>query len=168
MAIARVIYTVRDAKGKDATTEVKLPEALGLAGLTDWAILFATILNDFTSGRIRKCQLTLEVALSEFTSNLLEDNSDVEEVGAFEFVTADGERVKMNVPGMQNSATVGNSDDLDQTDVQTAAIITAMTAGITTATNSTLVQPCSIAEDDIVDVLFAREVHRNSGKRRSY
>lgn len=168
MAIARVVYTVRDRKGKDATTEVRLPQVLGLAGLTQWAQLFAVILNDFTTGRIRKSQICLEIALSNFTSNLLNDNSDVEEVGAFEFVTQGGNRTKLNVPGMLSSTTVGNSDDLDQTDVQVAAIITAMVDGITTPTNSTLIQPTDIAEDNITDVLFAREVHRNSGKRRSY
>ncbi len=165
--MARLIYTIADRKNKKpATTEVKLPDAFGLAALSEWAVSFATLLNNFIQGRILDAELCFDVDISAIINNDILLNNDVESVGRFEFVTAQGNRVKVNLPGIDDTFTIDGSDALDQADPAVAAFITLMETGYTLG-DATVVQPSDVGEDDIVDTLFAREGSRASGGRSS-
>lgn len=159
-----IVFTLRDAANNDATTEVKIPDSFTLSDYTEFGAGMATAINDFVRGRIMKAELCLPIDVSGFTGNTISILSDVEEIGAFEFVTAQGNRVKLNIPGCPDGVTLPNSNTLDEADAQVATIITAMEDGL--AVTGGTASPCDIGGDDIVDTLFARENFRSSGTRK--
>lgn len=160
-----IIYTVEDRAGRTATTSVKLPSVEPKTRVQTFHEAFVSALDDLIGGVIRSAIAVLQIDISGVTGNLEDPDSDVEDVGAFEFVTAEGNRVKLNLPAVDELFVDNSSGNLDQTDSQIAAIITMMEDGI--AVTGGTIQPCDIGEDSIVGTLFARERFRNSGKRSS-
>lgn len=154
-----IIYTVYDAKNKSATTSVKVPTTFALADYIEFGQSMASLLGAIAAGNVRSADFCLPIDISGFTNNTVSPLSDVEEIGAFEFVTAEGNRVKLNIPGCPDGTTILDSDALDETDPQVAAIITMMEDGLGGTT------PCDIGGDDVVDTLFARERSRSTGRR---
>lgn len=163
MAVSIIYSVVGEVPTEISTTEVKLPDSFSLAQFTTFGAAFATAMNNLIWGRILDATLVVDVDISALTGNIAAVQGDVEEVGAFEFVTAQGNRVKMNVPAIDELLTAADSHELDQADPAVAAAIAMMETGI--AVTGGTIAPCDIGQDDIVDTIFAREQHRNSGKR---
>ena len=159
-----IVFTIADNADKRATTSVKIPTTFTLADYTTFGAGMAQALNDFVRGRILGAELCLDVDISTLTANTISPLSDVEEIGAFEFVTAQGNRVKLNIPGCPDGVALPNSNTLDPVDSQVSAIITAMESGI--AVTGATASPCDVGGDDITEILFARENFRSSGSRR--
>ena len=67
----------------------------------------------------------------------------------------------MNIPATNDTASVAGSDDLDQTDTDVAAIVSLLEDGLA-VTGGTII-PSDVDENDIVEVVTARERVRNSG-----
>jgi hypothetical protein len=89
--------------------------------------------------------------------------ADVEEIGAFQFETVGGFPVYCNIPGILETVVAAGSDDIDQSDVDVAAFITAMETGIVVTGDT--VSPTDVGEDSINNTVYARERFRASGKR---
>lgn len=159
-----LIYTVQDRKGKTATTSVKLGSGEIFSRVETFHAAFAQALDNLIGGLIRSAFAVLGVDLSGLTGNAEDPDSDNEDIGAFEFVTTQGNRVKFNLPGIDELQVDNSTGELDQTDPDIAAIITMFEDGI--AVTGGTILPCDIGEDDIVGLLFARERWRNSGKRK--
>lgn len=159
-----VIYTLEDRKGKQATTSVKLADATTETNVTTFGVGFGLLADAIVNGVIRAITAVYQVDISSIGNNTPSASSDVEEIGAFEFVTANGNRVKLNIPGINENLVVNETGNLDLTETAIANIITMMEDGI--AVTGGTVSPCDIGEDDIVGTLFARERSRNSGARK--
>lgn len=160
-----LVYTIRDRKGKDGTTSVKLSDAAPVkAQVVGFGLSFGGLIDAIIGGIIRSVIAVLPVDISALTGNTPGADSDVEEIGAFEFVTAQGTRVKFNLPALDEVYVLDNSDELNTASPAIAAILTMFEDGIDVG--GTQVQPCDIGELDIVGTLFSREAFRNSGKRR--
>jgi hypothetical protein len=160
-----IIATVVDRSGDTATTSVKV-NAGTIAALTTFAATWATALNDLISGAIRSvvAYVILE-GVGLLTDNAMQDASDVEHVAKFRFRTLTGTHVSLNIPAVDEDVIAAySSDELDQADPQTAALIAAMISGIS-VTGGTI-QPCDIGESSVLSVEFAREAFKNSGNRR--
>ncbi|HEY9658563.1 MAG TPA: hypothetical protein V6C65_08945 [Allocoleopsis sp.] len=160
-----LIYTIEgDTQGEKSTTSLSLFDGNLLDSLQKFAVAFATILNSAIMGKILDAFLVFDVDISGLTGNTLSDASDVEEVAAFEFGTAENNRIKLNIPGLQEAKVIADTHELDTADTDVAAIIAMMEDGL--AVTGGTIEPCDIGEDDIVDTFFAREQFRNSGSRR--
>lgn len=163
------IAELEDRAGRKASTSIKISSFNATAPAPDTNIsvfgqAWATALDNISACLIRAIFAVVQIDISALTGNLLDPDSDVEEVGAFEFVTVQGNRVKFNVPAIDELQTVSTTGELDQTDPDIAALITMMTDGIA-VTGGTII-PCDVGEEDIAGLLYARERSRNSGARK--
>lgn len=160
-----IIYTIEDRSGTQGTTSVRIGGTPTNAQLNGFGAGWATALNNLIAGKILGAVAAIIANITGLTGNTVGTASDVEHVGKFEFLTDAGDRVKVNIPALGESlVNAFDADELDQGDAQVAAFITAMTDGI--AVTGAVIEPCDLGEGDIVDVVFAREAFRNSGKRR--
>lgn len=160
----QVVYTTEDASGDRATTAIDVPITFSLSQYGEFAGAMASLLDAFIGGVLVSAALTVNIDLSALTGNAILSTSDVEEVGAFLFTTGEGRPVDVNVPCIIETLEAAGSDNLDQADVDIAALITAVEDGI--ATTGGTIAPCDRGEDDLVTTTYARSELRNSGKRR--
>lgn len=164
MAAVSLVYTVVGNKPNEkSTTEIHFTSGFNLSQYTGYAIAFATLLNNLIGGKILDATLNFGVDLSTLSSNTAETFSDVEEVAAFEFVSEQGNPVKLNIPALIETAVIDTTHDLDQTDARVGDVIAMMEEGIA-VTGGTIV-PCDVGEDPIAGVIYARERSKNSGAR---
>ena len=157
-------YTYQDDSGNTATHDIHVPTAFSIAQFTEFGRSMADLLDNIVGGLIISLDLTITADISGLLLNFVDPLSDVEEVAAFQFATADNRAVLVNLPGMDEDIVLAGSDDLDQLDSGVAAFITAMETGI--AVTGGTISPCDVNEDSIVETVYAREEFRSSGKRR--
>lgn len=160
-----LICEVTDRSGDKSSTSMKVESGIALGPLTLFAVAWVNLLDDIIAGVIRTVTAYAKGNVAGLTGNSIVATSDVEHYGKFEFLTNSGNNVKVNVPALDEGA-VGalTSDDLDIADPQVAAFIAAMTTGI--AVTGGTITPCDIAENDLTDLIFAREAFSNSGAHR--
>lgn len=159
----KAIVSYVDQAGKRATSTLFFTTGLTLAQITEGISAMLELLDNVVGTIIYAAQAVLEVDISGLTGNTTGVTSDVEQVGEFNCVTAANRKVLINVPGIMDNLSVVGSDDLDTTQADIAAFITALEDGIAT-TGGTII-PCDVGELDIVEVTTARERVRNSGSR---
>lgn len=165
MAIAfQVVYTYVDDSGDTATHAIDIPTTFSLAQYTEFGRAMAGLLDDIVHGRIQSAQLVINVDISGLTSNALVADSDVEELGSFQFDTGEGRYVLINIPAFDEGMVLAGSDNIDLSDPAVAAFVTAIETGI--AVTGGTISPCDVNEDDLQFLSFAREMFRSSGKRR--
>jgi hypothetical protein len=134
---------------------------LTIAQYASFANAYANAIDDIVLGKVSsKGTMTIPVDISDLTGNTLDPASDVEQIAAFQFLDANGEPVEVNVPGLLLADVVAGTDGLDTADTEIAAFITLMEDGDGT------VEPCSVAEADILSVIYARKETRASGRKR--
>jgi len=157
-------YTYEDDSGNTATHDIHVPTAFSIAQFTEFGRAMADFLDNIVGGLIKSVDLTITADISGLLLNFVDPLSDVEEVGSFQFATADNRAVLVNLPAIDENTVLAGSDDLNQIDGGIAAFITAMETGI--AVTGGTISPCDVNEDSIVDTVYARESFRSSGKRR--
>lgn len=158
-----VTGTYRDQAGKTATNTQYVTQGSTLAQYVEALRGLAVLIDDVTTAVLSALNFTVTIDLTGLTGNIAAATSDVEEVGAFQFATADGRPVNINVPAINTTMSPSGSDDLDQADTDVAAFISAMEDGIA-VTGGTII-PTDVDEDDIAAIVYAREEVRNSGSR---
>ena len=158
-----IVYEFSDNDGDSASCSTHVPNSFTLSQYTEFARALAALKDAVTVGLLRACSLVIGVNVSALISNGVGVDSDVEEIAAFQFRSAQGFPVKVNVPGVLEMLVASGSDELDQADPDIAAFLTAMQSGIA-VTGGTII-PCDVGESDIVSLDYARENFRASGKR---
>lgn len=165
MLALRLVYTIRDAKGKEATTEIKIPLSISLANAINFAGAMAILIDNLTKGQIVNISIIASVDLGSLvglrTAPLAD--SDVEEKGAFGFVTDAGFPTSVNLPTFDETYLMAGTDVVDLTDADVIDFTEAMLLGITAGV---LVQPCDAHGDDIDLFSYGYERFRSSGRRR--
>lgn len=157
-----IIYEVRgEISSKPASTEIFIPESFSLAQYTIFAVGMAEFLNAFIKGAIISATLSIGLDLSALTSNTASSDSDVHEIGAFEFLAEDGFTTKVNLPTMSTSLTVAGTEQLDLADPAIDDFVTAMLDGI--AVTGGTIEPSDIGELDVEELIFATYQTKNSG-----
>ena len=159
----QVIYTVIDDDGDRATTSINIPTGFSLSQIVEFGAGMATLIDAVLDGRVESCEVAFSVDVADLTNNIVGTSSDVEEIGAFKFTTANGFPVNMNLPGLDEGFVGVGTDDLDVALPAVAALITAMETGI--ATSGGTIAPCDVGEDTIALTNSARERFRASGSR---
>jgi len=160
---AQVVFTVIDDTGERGTTSVNVPVTFSIAQYVEFAAQMGTLIDAVLHGKVESAEICFGVDISGLVSNLLGGNSDVEEIGAFQFRTSDNLTVSLNVPGLDELVVGAGSDALDQGQAVVANLITAMENGLTTVGGT--ISPCDVAETDIVSLDYARERFRASGSK---
>lgn len=155
-----IVYEYTDASGDKAESAVKLPTALTLTNYTDFGRAMGLLLNNIVSGIVSRAGLRIAIDVSALTGNVVDTTSDVEDVGAFQYTTAEGRPVRLNVPGIIEAKVLAGSDDIDTADADIAALNTAVISGV--AVTAGTIPPSDVAEDDITTLVFARERFRST------
>lgn len=163
MAAPQVIYTVIDDDGDRSTTTINIPTGFSLAQIGEFGAAMATLVDAILHGRVESAGVSFSVDISALINNITGSTSDVEEIGAFKFTTADGYPVSVNLAGLDEGFVAVGTDDLDQALPAVAAFITAMENGISVVGGT--ISPCDVGESDIITTNSARERFRASGKR---
>lgn len=158
-----VTGTYRDQANKDSTNTVYIADGLSLAQITEGLQAFASLVDDVVTTILRGLSFTVSIDISALTGNISSADSDVEEVAEYISTTAAGREVVLNLPATNDTQSALGSDDLDQTDVNVADLISMLEDGLAT-TGGTII-PCDVDENDIVSVVTARERVRNTGTR---
>ena len=157
-------YTISDDDGDSAETGLYLPDGDTLARYTEFAIAHAPTLEGITNGLLDPlARITIPIDISGLTGNVATQDSDVERMVQFSFANENGEPVLFNLPGLNYTTLISGSDEVDQTDVSIAPIITAFEDGLP-VTGATA-EPCDIGEADIVATYYARKHIKNSGSK---
>lgn len=160
----KVVYTLSDDSNEEGTFEINVATTPTLAQLTEFIRGYADLLDAIVSGLIKRAELSVPVDLSTLTGNTVGAGSDVQEINKYQFRTAAGRKVSINVPGTDETDVNPNSDELNTLDTQQAALINAVINGI--AVTGGTIAPSDIDGEDITTLVFAREAARPTGKRR--
>lgn len=157
----KITFNLADNDADDANTSVHVPSGFTLAQYATYANDLANVIDDIVIGQVKpRANMTIPVDISALTGNTLDPTSDVEQIAAFQFLSADGEPVDVNIPGLLGADVVAGTDGLNTADTQIATFITLMEDGDGT------IAPCAVNESDITTTLYARWETRASGRRR--
>jgi hypothetical protein len=159
-----IVYSIYDRRGKSGTTSVKIADGNNKAAADGFAAAWADAIDNIIGGVIRAATAILGVDISALTNNTATSSSDVEEIASFQFETAIGTPVEVNIPGILETLVTNETGDLNLTATAVANFVALMEDGVTVS--STLVKPCDVGNDDITKLVYARERFRNSGKRK--
>lgn len=159
-----IVYEYTDDSGDTAEQVVNLPQGFTITQFREFAQSMAQIIDVIVHGLISNASLRFSYDMSGLTANLATVSSDVEDVGAFVFNTNEGRLVQLNIPALDESFVIAQDDSIDLSDPTVAAFVAAMTDGL--AVTGGTIQPCDVAEDDIVSVESSRERFRSTARRR--
>lgn len=158
-----ITTTVQDQAGKTSTVTEFVASGLTIAQIEEGAQLHAPKIGNIIGGIISRMEFCVALDISGLTGNTPAGTSDVEEVGEFVFVTAQGRDVVVNVPAINTTTSPAGSNDLDQTDPNISAFIDQMVTGVDGG--SGVFGASDVDGNDLTAVKFARERVRNSGSR---
>lgn len=162
----KIIYTLKDNKGKLATCEIKVPTGLTVANYVEFGQEMGTLIVNMTIGQIVNVGVAVTVDIAGLGWPTAPGvTSDVEEKGAFQFITAGNFSTGVSLPTLSELLVTDGSDALDQSDAAVIAFRDAMIDGILLPVGAITVQPTDSREDDIEALVYARERFRASGKR---
>lgn len=159
-----IVFSIYDKRGKSSTTSVKLVSGSQLGNTEGFAVAWADALDNLIGGVIRGATAILGVDISALTGNVAAAGSDVEEIASFQFETAGGIPVEVNIPGILETLVTNETGELNLAATAVADFVALMEDGITVS--ATLVEPVDVGNDDITRLIYARERFRNSGKRK--
>lgn len=148
-----IVYTVRGIGTRDkATFSQKIPSATTQADTTEFVQDYAVVVDAIILGYMTKAQYTAQGTTTPTAPSAF---SDVEEVGIFECLCADGTDAVISVPAI-NPTTVTSEGQL------TGAAWDNIRSAILNGLAGTL--PCGVTGSDIVAIKSDYRLFRASGK----
>jgi hypothetical protein len=161
MALAvSVRFDFQDQKGKTSFTKVRVPNGFSIAQYTEFAQAMGQLFANLSSARVTGASFCVGLDLSGSTIKAVASGiSDIAQKALIGFSTiVAGFRTKLKLPAFSETKVISGSDDIDQSDVDVAAFLTAMENGIV-VTGGT-VSPTDIRENDVVSTDYSREYFR--------
>lgn len=167
MAIATTItMTVRDAKTALSTVSFYVPVATEEADVDEYAQSAATYVDALIGGQIIKVQVTRQVDISGLGLQAQPNaNTDVEEGAKFIFGTAlPGVTREIRLPTINEVIFTPGSQVVDLTNADVISFVDHMVDPYT-ATSTNTVSGSDYREDDLTQLLSAREDFTKTRKR---
>lgn len=159
MGVFTLLYTIRDGKGQQSTTEMNVPDSFALADVILFARGAAGFIDDMIGGQLVRIGIAVNLDLPPGIKVTPQSTSDVEEGARFQFRTAGGFGTSMRIPTFQEANLVPGTTQVDLTDPNVAPFVTMMESGIDVDLTAgvRLITPSDKREDDIVTLDSARE-----------
>lgn len=157
-------YTIQDSKGQTSTVEIPFLytslTAVTVTILNAAIAAWGELIDPLVNGGLKSAGVKIEVDIATFgaTAALV---ADVQEKAEFIFRTDGGWIKRLNLPTFIEDFFFPGTSNVDTTDTDVAAFITAMEDGITVSAVD--FEPTDTRGDDITEVVTATE---NWGKRR--
>lgn len=133
MALAfRLVFVFTDDKGKSSTTSMRLPTGFSIADYQEFGEAAAQLLINASTGSLTRASVTFNVSLDGLGLKTVASSvSKVARKLFLQFTTAvTGFLGKTLFPSLAESKVLSGTDDVDQTDTDVAAVISAMEDGI--------------------------------------
>jgi len=130
MAVTHIGYTLLDAKGKRATTGVKVDSAsYTLEELAEYASELGDLIDNITECKVTDCTIYISTEPGASLKGSAVANSDVEEGGLFTFSLASSPYVEsIRVPGLVQGKFSGEEVNIVDSDVD--AFVDAIVVGL--------------------------------------
>lgn len=163
-----VVLSFQDAKGETSTTMVNIPTSgMTIANMTIFAQELVKLVDAMIGGIVTRVGLAITVPLPSGINVAPSSTSDVEEGGYFNFRTAGGYRTSLRIPTFLESLISAGSADIDTSDPDVAAFVSAMITGIdltaaTPVAGTGTITPTDSRGDDVVALVDAKEQFTNS------
>lgn len=149
-------FVVADADGETSTIAVPIPVTVTLTDIPEIVGDLGALIQPMLYGTIVTAGLRVDVDVAGFTSGVAGTLADVAEKARFVFRGANGFLKSLSLPAVAEDI-INTSGDVDLTDTDVAAFVTAMEDGFTLDDTVTTVQPCDVRGDDLVTLVEARE-----------
>jgi len=152
MALALVgIITIKDAKGKSATTEFNFPSSVTMANAKIFAQQMALLYDAVTKGVITRIGVAVLASLPGALKASADADSDVEEGARFQFRTDGGFMTGFRIPTFDEAKILSGTKQVDLADTDVAALVAAYEDGLSlvAAGGSGTVQPTDKREDPV-------------------
>lgn len=130
-SVFTVIFSIKDAKGKDSSAEINVPNSATLANVILFASSMATLIDPLLKGQITRVAIALNVpsALTGLKVAAIA-GSDVEEGAKFQFVTDGGNYTSVRLATFDEDKIASDSRLVDTADADVAAFVYAMLNGV--------------------------------------
>lgn len=157
MAIATIIWGVKDGAGKKSSFEINLPTGLTIAAITTFATSMTPLILALINGGLVSVGVSINLdeilGVGDGTAAI---NSDVEEGARFQFETNGGYPTSLRLPTFDEAKLLPGTNQVNQVDVDVIAFNLAMLTGIGATS------PCDKRGDDITGITFEREDFQSS------
>lgn len=149
--------TITDVKGDKSTVTIPLPDGTALSDVQLFATQLAALVQPLVQGQL--VSLTFTVPVNWTPWPIIDAAADVQEKARFAFRTASGFLKSLSIPTVVESIFATGSGDVDTSDPDVAAFVTAMEDGIdlTGVGGSGTIEPSDLRNDDLVSLAQAHE-----------
>jgi hypothetical protein len=154
-----ILYTIEDGKGKTSTSEINVPSTLAFADVVTFAGSMASLIDPLIVGAIRRIGIAFTIDLPSGLNASPASGADIEEGARFQFRTENGFFSSLRLPTFLETLMNPGTTQVDLTDTDVAAFVTAMTSGIDVdpGAGTTTVAPCDKRDEDLTALDFAKE-----------
>lgn len=151
-----------DGKGKTSFTKVRVPNGFAIADYRTFAQSMGQFLANVSNAKLTRASICVGLDLSSATIKVAVSGfADIAQKAYFGFTSAvSGLFARLKIPAISETIVAPGSDQIDQSNPDVAAFITAYETGIVTTGGT--IQPSDDRENDIVGVNFARELFRKT------
>ena len=153
MAI-NVYYRIADAKNDTSTVMIPLPSTVAITDLNDYVTDLAAIIQPLVNGTLLEAGFAVGVSVVPWP--IAAGISDVQEKARYVFRTAGGWLKSLSIPTVLESIFSPGSREVDTSDPDVAAFVTAMVDGITVASTNNI-EASDRREDDLTNLVQATE-----------
>ena len=152
MAIS-VLFRIMDAKGETSTFTIPVASTVTLANLPAYVQAVADLLEPLSNGTLVEAGFTVPVPITPLA--LAAPISDVQEKARFVFLTVGGFLKSLSIPSVVESIFSPGSRDVNTADPAVAALVTALTDGLTINTEN--IEAVDVRDEDLVNLIQATE-----------
>jgi len=156
MAIFEIYVVVEDAKGDKSTVAIPIPAPTALSDIPEAVQDMTALLVPMVTGGIVGAGMRVEVDVTGVSTAVAGAVADVQEKARFVFRGANMFLKSLSIPTFPEALFVAGSNEVDITDTDVAAFVTAMEDGFLLSSTNTIL-PCDGRGDDLDDLVEAVE-----------
>lgn len=152
-----VQLTISDAKGEQSVVSIPLPTATSITDASLFAEQVIPLIEPLVNGALRDARLSVPIPYTPWIATA--SISDVQEKARFAFRTVNDFLKLISIPSVVESIFSPGTKNVDTTDTDVAAFVTAMVDGIdlTGVGGSGVIQPCDVRGEDLTELATAVE-----------
>jgi hypothetical protein len=155
-----ILYSIRDEDGKTSSAEIKVPDSALMSNAVIFASEMAQLIDPLIRGVIVRIGIGFLLDLAGVTGikTAALSGADVEEGARFGFIGG-GFPTGLRLPTFDEAYIIPTTDQVDLTDTDVAAFVTAMVSGIdlSGAGGTGTLSPTTNREEDITALSYAVE-----------
>lgn len=139
MDVVTIYFTITDAKGKSSRTELKVPTGYTLPEYIEFAESAAQIIANCILGQITQITISFDVSMVGTSIKSIANNvADIAQKMFFLIRNTAAQLSRLKIPTMNEQLVLANSDLIDRSDADVAALETALESGLLVTSGATV------------------------------